>query len=389
MAGAIGQPFTQRGARRPAERHDPPAVALAVADDQLARALSQAHVVDLERRRARRSAHRSASAAARSRGRGWTRADRSRAAARAAARATAPAPPSGRPRRAGPPARAAPASPAATSRPPARGSPSTAQAGDRPAGDASRRAERGGRRRPPAQGTRRARRPRPGARAARPPSGDRPSACARRAPGGEPRAVCVEHLSRRAHRGILSEPSDGRSPRPSALSDARGREVPQMAPCRNAECALGWMSTCHHRPVLNTIAIPPWRSTRWRSCDERLKTGPPVPTVTPIPRGPCSPRTWTPWQPGGDDTFTQFCPACRQHNPVGRPAAPRPERPGRRRCASAGTVHERRRECGCGQRAPQAHLRATQHRRDRSRNSEYANGLPTDAVIGAFRARRR
>ncbi len=28
------------------------------------------------------------------------------------------------------------------------------------------------------------------------------------------------------------------------------------------------------------------------------------------------PDDWTPWQPGGQKTFTQFCPACREHNPI-------------------------------------------------------------------------
>ena len=49
VPGAVGQPFAQRGARGAAERDNPPAVALAVADHELARALGQAHVVDLKR----------------------------------------------------------------------------------------------------------------------------------------------------------------------------------------------------------------------------------------------------------------------------------------------------------------------------------------------------
>jgi hypothetical protein len=28
------------------------------------------------------------------------------------------------------------------------------------------------------------------------------------------------------------------------------------------------------------------------------------------------PDDWSPWQPGGRETFTQFCPGCREHNPI-------------------------------------------------------------------------
>ena len=50
MRDAVSQPFTERRARRATQRHQPPAIALAMTDDQLPRALREPHVLDLERR---------------------------------------------------------------------------------------------------------------------------------------------------------------------------------------------------------------------------------------------------------------------------------------------------------------------------------------------------